>query len=60
MIQKRETRDEAIERMVADGWSREFAERFVPMTAAEARAKGLRTVGYQSEMTSFVNRRRAK
>lgn len=56
----RETREQAIERMVRDGWSREFAEAFVPMTVAEATRRNLRQTGYQSELTGFVNRRRSR
>jgi hypothetical protein len=51
------TREERIAQMVGWGYSREFAERYVPMTIAEARERGLATRKYQSELTGLVNRK---
>lgn len=50
---KRPTRAEVVEKMVADGWSREFAEAITPMTITEARAKGLRTLRYESAISQL-------
>jgi hypothetical protein len=51
------TREERVEKMVKDGWSREFAEAYIPMTLAEARRRNLEVRKYQSPITGLVHRR---
>ena len=53
-------RQAKIDLYVSFGYSRDFAEGFVPMTVAEIRRHGMAARGYQSEMTGFVNRKRGK
>lgn len=52
--------DDRVDAMVAEGWSREFAESFVPMSTAEAKARGLTVRSYQSPMTALTVRRSSR
>lgn len=56
----RPTREQRIEQMVADGWSREFAEAYLPMTVAQARREGLTGGRYVSELSLLAGGRKAR
>lgn len=53
----RTKRDDRVDALVAQGYSRAFAEAFVPMTIAEARDRGLVMPGYQSPIAALATRR---
>lgn len=56
---KTKTRAESVEYMVSQGYSREFAEAFIPMTVAEARAQKMESMQYVSAF-SQINRGMAR
>jgi hypothetical protein len=47
------TRKERVEYVVSQGYSREFAEAYIPMTEAEARAKQLEVRQYESPFSTL-------
>ena len=52
----KESREDRVEQMVKDGWSREFAEAYLPMTRAQARREGRTIRAYVSPMSQIVRR----
>jgi hypothetical protein len=50
------TREERVQAVVDAGYSRDFAEAYVPMTEREARERQMVTRPYESPMTGLVNR----